>query len=137
MASTWSDRDHAVVPWITLGGSSGGGSAASAAVAIGSRHTTTDGPNDGRSVTLKNSTIPHSNERHPHQQQKRLHHPNYTGQYQSCKILSLLSTRERIGIRSSALTAPAAGGGGLVSRVGWLYEGRNVTTASLAQSGAW
>eukprot|EP00984_Skeletonema_dohrnii_P025008 scaffold14154_cov114-Skeletonema_dohrnii-CCMP3373.AAC.2 len=123
--SSWSDRrDHAVVPWISLGSSAtatdvGGSSSPS------SRHSSNY--HDG-SVT---SEIPDDGSEHYPQQQQPC--STYTAQqHQSCKILSLLSTRERIGIRSMA-----AAGGASVSRAGWLYEGRNVSTTSLAMSGAW
>lgn len=43
----------------------------------------------------------------------------------SCKILSLLGTRERVGSR------------GQCGRVGWLSEGVVCTTDGLARAGAW
>ncbi len=130
LSSAWSDRDHAVVPWISLRGSS------SAAPSI---NTSTDAAvlathhDDGSAVTLKihdDSTITQQQQR----RQQQYQHPLHRSQQQSCKILSLLSTRERVGTRSSAFAATSSGA---VSRVGWLYEGKNVTTASLAKSGAW
>eukprot|EP00985_Skeletonema_marinoi_P003695 scaffold1604_cov103-Skeletonema_marinoi.AAC.4 len=118
-SSSWSDhRDHAVVPWISLGGSATATDVGDASSS--SRHSSNK--YDG-SVTGK---IPDDGSEHYPQQQP------YAAQHQSCKILSLLSTRERIGIRSMA-----AAGGASVSRAGWLYEGRNVSTTSLAMSGAW
>ena len=120
-SSSWSDhRDHAVVPWISLGSSA----TATDVGGASSRHSSNN--HDG-SVTCK---IPDDGSEHyPQQQQQPC--STYAAQHQSCKILSLLSTRERIGIRSMAA------GGASVSRAGWLYEGRNVSTTSLAMSGAW
>ncbi len=113
MASSWIDdhRDHVVVPWISLGSSTVGAAAINSHdQSVTSSHPISDGSEHSR-----------------HQRQQ---HFRYASQQQSCKILSLLATRERIGIRSAAA-------GVSPSRVGWLQEGRNVSTTSLAMSGAW
>ena len=128
-SSVWSDRDHAVVPWISLRGSS----SAAPSINISTDAINATDHDDGSAVTLKihdASMITQQQQRPPQQYQ----HPLHRSQQQSCKILSLLSTRERVGTRSSAFAATSSGA---VSRVGWLYEGKNVTTASLAKSGAW
>lgn len=130
-SSAWSDRDHAVVPWISLRDSC---SSAAPSINISTDAVNATNHDDG-SVTLKihdDSTITQQQQRRRWQQQYR--YPIHRAQQQSCKILSLLSTRERVGSRSSAFAATSSG---YVSRVGWLYEGKNVTTTSLAKSGAW
>ena len=120
--SSWIDhRDHAVVPWISLGATAKNNNFLVGASAA-SHDQTSSYPNYG-------------SEHSRHHQQQRSRYTAAKQQQSSCKILSLLATRERIGIRSSAFSAAA--GSVSVSRVGWLQEGRNVSTTSLAMSGAW
>ena len=113
-------RDHAVVPWISLSSSSSAATSPTAnlsGASLASSHSTAH----IGSVT--------SGSEHHQQRQCSIR----TSNRQSCKILSLLATRERIGICSSSSSAA----GVAVSRVGWLQEGRHVSTKSLAMSGAW
>lgn len=119
MASSWINdhRDHVVVPWISLDSST-----ASLVGAASSTNT------HDQSVTIISDGSEHSGHQQRHHRHQR---SRYASQQSSCKILSLLATRERIGIRSGASVGVSP------SRVGWLREGRNVSTTSLAMSGAW
>ena len=120
-------RDHAVVPWISLSSRSSTGEASLAGALPPRNHSAA---HDGN-VT---SGIEH----HQPQRQYSFHTSSPPHRSQSCKILSLLATRERVGIQSSSSSLSSSALLGVsVSRVGWLHEGRNVSTKSLAMSGAW
>ena len=115
-------RDHAVVPWISLSSRSSTGEANLTGVSLPSSQSAAHDVTSG-------------SEHDQPQQQYSFHTSSPPHRSQSCKILSLLATRERVGIQSSSLSSALLGVS--VSRVGWLQEGRNVTTKSLAMSGAW
>ena len=118
-------RDHAVVPWISLSSRSSTGEANLAGVS--SLPSNLSAAHD----------VTYGSEHHQPQRQYSFH-TSSTHRSQSCKILSLLATRERVGIQSSSSSLSSSAPLGVsVSRVGWLQEGRNVTTKSLAMSGAW
>ena len=118
MATNWSDRDAAVVPWISLSNSSaavGDGAAASSQAAAAAAAAPGGSEGDGSHQNLQASASASTTKRHPNYA--------YTS---SCKLTSLLSARERIGSK-----------GGGCNRIGWLTEGVVVTHAGLARVGAW
>ena len=114
-------RDHAVVPW---------------RISLSSRSSTGDANLAGQSAA---HDVTSGSEHQQWQQQYSIHTSSPQHRSQSCKILSLLATRERVGIQSSSSSSLSSSSlmGVSVSRVGWLQEGRNVSTKSLATSGAW
>ena len=114
-------RDDVVVPWISLNRSA----AAATDLSVSSANLHCAKSHDDGGVIPVTNSYDHTNNLQPQHQLRA----NYRVRNQSCKLLSLLSARERVGVRSSVGTS--------VSRVGWLYEGRNVSPTTLAMSGAW
>lgn len=136
------ERDDVVVPWISLLGSRSCGGCPSAATSGSDVAALNPHPSHHHDDSFTTTTT--QTAAHRQTSQRPRHTPISFQQQQSgqssCKILSLLSTRERIGMRSSPIVSIAAANGGgaaTTTRVGWLYEGRNVTTTSLVKFGAW
>ncbi|KAL7536894.1 hypothetical protein ACHAXR_007459 [Thalassiosira sp. AJA248-18] len=110
MSSIWSNRDAAIVPWINLRNSADDGTYAT----IGTH----------RDASAPPDHAPNASHRDTHQAAAAAAAAG--GRYaRSCKILSLLSTRERVGSK------------GQCGRAGLLSEGVAVTNDGLARAGAW
>ena len=103
MSNGWIDRDTAVVPWISLRNSADDGAISTVG---GAHHDASSRP----PATAKTNNGSH----------------NTANTRSSCKILSLLGARERIGSK-----------GQCGNRIGWLSEGVVVTNDALARAGAW
>ncbi|KAL9179718.1 hypothetical protein ACHAXT_009008 [Thalassiosira profunda] len=117
MASAWSDRDAAVVPWIRLKSAADGTAHAGGTASV--MRADASAPASASAATHAHSPPIHSTIRRP---ANRHPGPAYAN---SCKLLSLLGARERVGSK------------GQRGRSGWLSEGVAVTDEGLARAGAW
>lgn len=106
-SNNWSNRDEAIVPWISLRKSPDGES-----TIVSSMHHASSQDNV-------------SNVHASHQDINQLPTSVTGNGPRSCKILSLLGARERVGSK------------GQCGRIGWLSEGVVVTDDGLARVGAW